>query len=377
MSGTTDPVGRGTGGDRGEISLRSGRALAESSAKQRSPQSSWLYLKQLLEPRCLTIGLLSSPHKSEKALILNMNTFVAVDISKETLEVRLPHTSISLTNDADGFEKLLGQCQDLTNPLVVFEATGGYEQSLKNALHDANVDLCLVNPARVRAFASSEGLKAKTDAIDAAMILRFAQEKRLKPTPAPSPAQAKLMALLDRRSQVSEHIAREKNRRQKAADFIVPQIDESIKQAEAQLQELERQISIVIRETPEMKKQDRLFQEVKGVGEITSWTLIAFLPEIATLTRNQTVAMAGVAPYNRDSGRQQKPRRIQGGRAKIRKVLYMAAQTAAIHNPVIKPYVQALRDRGKPYRCAIVAAMRKLLLHLRSLINNPKKTLAV
>jgi len=306
-----------------------------------------------------------------------MNTIIAIDVAKDSLEVRFTNDSLSLHNNSSGFEKLIARCRTLESPFVVFEATGGYEQALKRALHDANIELCLLTPSRVRAFALSEGLKAKTDAIDAAMILRFAQEKRLKPTPAPTASQAKLTALLDRRNHLTEQLAREKTRRQKVCDLIIPFVDQMIKHIEAQLQEIERQVSILIRETPEMRERDQIFQTVKGVGEVTSWTLIAFLPEMTTLTRNEMVAMAGVAPFNRDSGRQIKRRSIQGGRGKIRSVLFMAAQTAAIHNPVIKTYVQGLRDRGKPYRCAIVAAMRKLLIHLRSLANNPQKSLAV
>lgn len=305
-----------------------------------------------------------------------MNAIVAIDISKDTLEVCFPDSSLCLSNDPPGFDKLIKRVRPLKDPLVVFEATGGYEQALKRALHVANIELCLVTPSRVRAFAHSEGLKAKTDAIDAAMIMRFAQEKSLKPTSAPSASQVKLTALLDRRSQLTEELAREKTRRQKASDFLVPFIDQSLIHLEAQIQEMECMIRTVVRENPTMKKQDQIFQEVKGVGEVTSWTLIGYLPEITTLKRNELVAMAGVAPYNRDSGKQRKPRRIQGGRGKIRKVLYMATMTAAIHNPVIKAYVQRLRDRGKPYRWAVVAAMRKLLIHLRSLLNNPQKLLA-
>jgi transposase len=120
----------------------------------------------------------------------------------------------------------------------------------------------------------------------------------------------------------------------------------------------------------------KAMKNIDGVGEITAWTILAYMPEMITLSRNETVAMAGLAPFNRDSGQAQKPRRIFGGRAKVRKCLFMAAQSAARFNPVIQQYVQSLRDRGKPYKCAIVAAMRKLLLHIRTILKNTQKSLA-
>src|SRR5690606_20871976 len=145
---------------------------------------------------------------------------------------------------------------------------------------------------------------------------------------------------------------------------------------EKEIAVIERQIGQIIQEDPVMRAHDEKMQSVVGVARITSWTILTFLPEITHVTRNELVALAGIAPFNKDSGKFKGKRRIKGGRAKVRKTLYMATQSAAVHNPHIKTYVDRLRERGKPYKCAIVAAMRKLLIHLQSLLKNPENTLA-
>ena len=141
-----------------------------------------------------------------------------------------------------------------------------------------------------------------------------------------------------------------------------------IKILEKEIATLDRAIDKQIDSDPELKSRAEIMKSIKGVGKITAWTLLAYLSELESLNRNKLVALAGIAPFNRDSGKLHGERTIQGGRAKVRKSLYMAAHTAATCNPVIAPYVQRLRDRGKPYKCAIVAAMRKLLIHIQSQI---------
>ena len=136
--------------------------------------------------------------------------------------------------------------------------------------------------------------------------------------------------------------------------------------AQRQLDALDRTIRLHLGKQPRLSAYARQLMCVQGVGEVTAWTILAYLPEIITLGRNQLVALAGLAPFNADSCKTSRKRHILGGRAKVRRCLYMAAHTAATHNPVIRPYVQGLLDRGKPYKCAIVAAMRKLLIHLQS-----------
>lgn len=302
---------------------------------------------------------------------------VAIDIAKDTLQVQdSGGAAFQVSNDPAGLRRLCKHLEGTENPLVVCEATGGYERTLLAVLHQAQIPLALVNPARVRDFARSEGQKAKTDPIDARLILRFAQSKALTATPAPDPATAELAALLDRRSHLTEAVAREKNRIQNCSRFIEGSIKRMQRCIEKELALIERQIQKLVASTPLLETRAAVLQEVKGVGQVTAWSILAYLSEASHLDRNKLVALAGLAPFNRDSGRFRGQRHIFAGRAKVRKCLYMAAQTAAIHNPVIKPYVQRLIARGKPYKCAIVAAMRKLLLHIQSILKTQQRALA-
>ena len=295
---------------------------------------------------------------------------IAIDIAKGTLQVQTVEQCSNILNNKIGFKHLYKLISKLKNPFVVCEATGGYERKLMEMLHSKNVPVALVNPGLVRAFARSEGIKAKTDPIDGKVILRFAQEKKLRPTPPPDPTRRELADLMDRRSQLTEQIAREKNRKQKSIKSIDKSIERMIRFINKELASIEARIRKLINSKPIIKEQVDVMQLTCGIGEITAWTLMAYLEEIGTLGRNQLVALAGVAPYNNDSGPKSGKRSIYAGRAKVRKCLYMAAQTAAQHNPVIKPYVDGLIARGKPYKCAMVAAMRKLLIHLQSQIKN-------
>ena len=296
--------------------------------------------------------------------------YIAIDISKSDLEVRTQHHRFSLSNNPTGFKALVKIAGRQDHPLVVCEASGGYERSMMDYLHQKQIAVVLVNPRLIRSYARSEGLKAKTDPIDALMILGFAQEKRLQPGPAPDPRRQDLAALLDRRSHLTEQLAREKNRLQNSPKCIKGDIEWMIKRVKKRIEVMDKRIQDLVNEDQALCEEARLIQSVRGVGPVTAWTLLGYLSELGKLKRNQIVALAGLAPYNRDTGRFKGKRKIEGGRAKVRKCLYMAAQTAAIHNPVIKAYVERLRARGKPYKCAMVAAMRKMLIHLNILMKN-------
>ena len=302
--------------------------------------------------------------------------YIAIDIAKDSLAVASDSFNESFTYNKKGLKALIGKITLVESPLVVCEATGGYERKLMSLLFELHIPVALLNPARVRAFARSEGTKAKTDPIDALMLLRFAKSKDLRPTPAPSQQQQTLQALMDRRSQLTESLAREKNRLQKSPECVRKSIEKMIRMLEKELQAIDDRIKELIDRDDQLSEQSARMQSVVGVGQATAWSILAYLAEITTLGRNEIVALAGVAPYNRDSGKFKGRRRIEGGRAKVRKCLYMAAQTAAIHNPHIKDYVDRLRARGKPYKCAMVAAMRKLLIHLQSILKNSLITLA-
>jgi len=301
---------------------------------------------------------------------------IAIDISKETLEVLSEKRSFSVANDEQGLAELLKHVRTFENPFTVFEATGGYERNLIEALASKALAFARLNPARVRSFAKSEGVKAKTDPIDTRMILRFAQQKEIRPDCPASPTRQKIADLLDRRNHLSAALTQEKNRLQNSPKTIHHSIKRISKTLEKELHAIETRIRKLVKSDSALHEQAKVAQSVIGIGEITAWTILCCLSEIHALSRNKIVALTGIAPFNDDSGKTRKKRRIQEGRAKVRKCLYMATKTAAVHNPVIKEYVENLRKRGKPYNCAIVAGMRKLLLHLQSLLKKHALTLA-
>jgi transposase len=295
--------------------------------------------------------------------------YIAIDIAKETLQVQSDLQSLSLLYDQDGLKQLRAFINKHQQPMVIAEATGGYERPLMSMLYKYKITVALLNPRLARAFAVSEGIKAKTDPIDAKMLLRFAKEKSPRPTEYIGKQREELGALMDRRAQLTGHIAKEKNRLDKSPKTICKSIQKMIRILDKELALIEARITKLIDSNEQMQLQCTLMQTVCGVGPNTAWSILAYLSEITSLNRNQLVALAGLAPYNRDSGKFRGKRTIQGGRAKVRATLYMAAQTAAVHNPIIKTYVDRLRnDKGKPYKCAITAAMRKILVHLQSIL---------
>jgi len=306
-----------------------------------------------------------------------MHTLIAVDVSKDSLQIQTKTKGWVVENNTNGLAKLIGRISKMENPFVICEATGGYERALVNAMQEKSVPVCRLNPRRVRAFAASEGVKAKTDPIDAMMILKFSREKDLQPLDPVSKEHRQLRALLDRRSHLTEMIAREKTRLKNSDELIHASIAHVIRIVNEELKEIEKQIRNVIGEHLYLKERLDVMTAIIGVGEVTAWTVLGYLGELEKIGRNQTVALVGLAPFNRDSGKFSGKRRIIGGRAKVRKALYMAAQTASIHNPVIKPYFEGLVDRGKPYKCAMVAAMRKLLIHIRSELINMNSGVAI
>lgn len=302
---------------------------------------------------------------------------IAIDISKETLQNQTAEERFSVTYSKRGLGQIHKRIRKLKNPLVVCEATGGYESILMDFLHERNIAVCLVSPNRIRAFAKSEGIKAKSDPIDTDVIYRFALGKQLRMTPPPDPIRKEIAILMDRRSQLKELIASEKNRIQKCPKNMEKGIARMISFIDKELSEIEKMIRDLINSNDDLKQYSKAMQEVSGVGEATAWSILAYLTEIGDLNRAQITAIVGLAPFNRDSGKWKGKRCIQGGRAKVRKCLYMAAKTAAQHNDVIKPYTEGLIARGKSYKMAMVAAMRKILIYLQVIIKNLQTELAL
>lgn len=311
------------------------------------------------------------------------HTYLGLDIAKATLQVATPEgQNLSLPNDRHGHRRLIALARKAHTrsgqpALIVCEATGGYERSLRTALAKADIACCLLSADRVRAFARAQGLRAKTDPIDAALLLRFAQQSQLQPTPPPNPAHAHLATLVERRSQTVEAISIEQTRLQNSDPAMHPSLKRSIAFHKKEQARLEKDIRAFLAKHPTLQEAATLIRAIDGLGEVTAWAILAHLPELPGLARNQATALAGLAPYNRDSGQTQGNRHIHAGRAKLRKALYMPALVATRYNPHIKAYYQALIARGKPAKCALVAVMRKLILHIRAtLIQNQIYSLA-
>lgn len=265
-------------------------------------------------------------------------------------------------NKISSFGQLIAELIILRPALIVLEATGGLEIPVVNALHAVGLPVVVVNPRQVRDFAKALGQLAKTDRLDARVLAHFAAAIKPPLRPIKSKDEQELEALTRRRGQLVEMLTDEKNRRGSAAsDSVRDKIKEHIDWLEEGIAELDEKLKALLQSSAPWQAKDEILQSVPGIGPVTSFSMIADLPELGTLNRQQISKLVGVAPLNRDSGQQRGARHIYGGRAHLRSVLYMAALTAVRHNPTIKAFYQRLRANHKPFKVAITACMRKLL----------------
>lgn len=230
-------------------------------------------------------------------------TIVAIDIAKSSLQVQIENSSFAISNGSNGFQRLDARISKLQEPFVVCEASGGYERKLVRHHFDQGVPVSVCNPARTRAFAISEGGHCKTDPVDAKMLQKFGQTKDLRPSPRPDPDIEKLGALLDRRAHLSETLTREKNRREKEPPHIGDLIESSIKFLEGQLEEVDQRIEEIRCSNNTMAGLVNRMTEIKGVGKTTAYTVLAYLPSLETISRGKMVSLAGLAPFNKESGK--------------------------------------------------------------------------
>lgn len=296
---------------------------------------------------------------------------VGIDISKNKLDIQIQEDGQYYTcrNDIIDIEKLVEKLSKIQPALIVLEATGGYEKGLVSALVAAKLPVAMVTPSWVRYFVRSTGKLAKTDKIDAKMLVQYGRANHPPIMIVRSELQEHLSVLMARRSQVSLALISEKNH---LSTIYYPDvkvlIEASIENLEQQIMLLEEMIAEIIDQSPELKRNEKIICSVPGAGKITAAILLADLPELGTLNHKKIAALVGVAPYNRDSGYYRGKRRIKGGRQSIRKVLYMAAMTAVKWNPVIKEFYERLLARGKVKNVAIVACMHKLLTFINAMV---------
>lgn len=300
--------------------------------------------------------------------------YVGVDVSKEHLDVAISDgTVLRVANDDSGHRALLLQLQESSPTLVLMEATGGLERALAVELSAAGVALRIINARHVRHFAKATGLLAKTDRLDAEALMRFAQRLKPEPRPIASEQTLALQALIVRRRQLVEMLAMERNRLRTAHRGVKKSLQSSIRWLEKRLAEVDEDIDGALRQCGVWREKVELLESVPGIARVISVSLLASLPELGQLNRREISALAGVAPFNRDSGRWQGRRRIYGGRPLVRSALYMAALVGARHNPVLKAFYQRLRAAGKPAKVALTACMRKLLVILNSMIRGGQR----
>ena len=303
---------------------------------------------------------------------MDAHPFVGIDVSKERLDIGVGATGDcwQAANDEVGIAATLARLVELQPALVVVESTGGLEWPLVSELAAHQVPVALVNPGRVREFAKALGLLAKTDQLDAHLLARFGEAAKLPPTVLPDEAVQKLSALMARRRQLLEMLVMEKNHLLSTRLSLRAGVQEHIRWLKQEIDQLTEQIQQDLQDTPGFRDKDRILRSAKGVGPITSLILLSDLPELGQLDRKKIAALVGVAPFNDDSGRHRGTRRIKGGRASVRQVLYMAAVAASRFNPTIRTFYQRLLASGKKKKVALVACMHKLLTILNAMIRN-------
>ena len=306
------------------------------------------------------------------ALLLS---FVGIDVSKAFLDVWIASQTLSerFNNDPDGRKALIDRLTELgpaAGIVVAFEATGGYERGLREALLRAGLQVRRLNPARVRLYARSLGQLAKNDRIDARVIARYAQSADLHPEVL-DPARERLADLVAHRRQLIDERTAIGNRLE---TMSVPELCAHHRRRLAvlaeQIDETDTLIAEAIAKDPALRAKLALLKTVKGVKDVTATTLIALLPELGTLSGRQIASLAGLAPFDHDSGRYKGHRRIGGGRSAVRTALYMAARAAARSKSPLGEFYTRLRERGKSAKTATVALMRKMLVILNAILRD-------
>jgi transposase len=299
--------------------------------------------------------------------------YVGVDVAKATLQVHLQGAQIQFHNTPKGRSQLCKKMQALAGAHVVCEATGGYEQLMVQALHQAKTLVSVVNPAQVRAAALAKGQRAKNDPIDAQGLTDYGQRYQPQPTPPVAKAQRQLSALTQWLKQLTEAKAIAKTQAEHHQEpFVRKQHQGLIERYESQIERVEAQIQKLMDQDQTLRQRIECLDAIAGVGLRTAVLVLAHMPELGQLNRQQATALAGLAPWTRDSGTMKGRRCIGGGRPEVRTALYMASLSGIKSNPILKAFYLHLTGKGKPGKVALTAVMRKLLIHM----NHQLKTLA-
>jgi len=300
---------------------------------------------------------------------------VGIDVAKDKLDIALLPSGESFVaaRDADGLEALSQRLLALDPHVVAIEATGGYETIVAATLSELGLPVVVVNPAQVRAYAKALGKRAKTDPLDALVIARFAEATRPDVRPLPDAAARLLSDLVTRRRQIVAMMAAERQRQKRLLEKrLQKSIEQLLEALQKALSAIEIDIDEAVRGSPLWLAQEDLLQSVPGIGPQIARALIADLPEIGTLDRRQIAALAGLAPWTRQSGQWKGKSMIGGGRGAIRSALFIGAMSASRFNPPLAAFYQRLIAAGKPKLVALIAVARKLLTILNAMIKSKK-----
>lgn len=303
--------------------------------------------------------------------------YAGLDVAKDSLQLDLAGKSHTLTNNAQGHARLLKLLRAHPLTQIICEATGGYEKPVVRALHAAATPVSIVEAGRVRHYARARGQRAKTDPIDAAVLSAYGRAIEPSPTSPPTALQERLAALSTRRTQLIQSLVAETNRAAHYTEKLCRRQHQQFSRLlEKQIDECESAILQLIAEDETLQAKAQRLDAIPGVGAVTAATVLAELPELGNISDEAAAALAGVAPYNRDSGNQQGQRHIAGGRATVRCAIYMAALSAVRYDKILKAFYQRLRLAGKKPKVALVACMRKMVVLMNRLLKNPNFQLA-
>jgi len=299
-------------------------------------------------------------------------SYIGIDVSKAILDVYILSEKKHLTfeNNVSGIKKLIKKVQSISHVFIVMESTGGYEKLVAQTLVKENISVAIVNPRQIRDFAKALGKLAKTDRVDAEVIALFGEKMQPKENVMHDENQQKLAEYQTRRRQLIDMITMEKNRLDKASKEMKKSIQHIIKLLQKELAKINESLEKVIQCDDEYTRRNDLLQTINGVGSVVSAGIIADLPELGSLSAKEISALVGVAPLNRDSGTLRGKRTIWGGRASVRRTLYMATLVATRHNTKIKAFYDRLCTAGKLKKVAIIACMHKLLIMMNAMIKN-------
>ena len=300
--------------------------------------------------------------------------YVGIDVSKDRLDVYVQPTgqAFAVTRDGEGLAALVERLKPLAPRLVAVEATGGFETIVAAAIGGAGLPLAVVNPGQVRHYAQALGKRAKTHAVDAEVIARFAEATRPEPRPLPDEATQELAELVGRRRQIIAMMVAERQRAGRLPTRLKRSCERVVRMLERELAALDTDIDDSVRGSPAWREKEDLLASIPGIGSITARTLIAELPELGQLDRRRIASLVGIAPFTRQSGQWRGKSFIGGGRGSVRAALFIATLSAMRFNATIRAFKERLLAAGKPKMVAIVACMRKLLTILNAVARDKK-----